>query len=110
MRSDLSAKEARDKADASKESYKELKADYDKKFEDLQGKFEKLAGRGKKILEGDDDAVDDVKKKLEKTRNMATDLMEKSEEFIKEHPVLVVGGAFIFGYLLGALNGRKSRD
>ena len=96
--------------DNAKDSIKEIKAEYDKKFEDIQKELNKALKGGKRVLEGDDDMMSDLKDRLEMTRSHAVDLLESGEDLVKAHPVLVVGGAMLVGILLGALLGRKSND
>ncbi len=105
----MAAKESRNgEEDARSESIKELRKEYDERLTEMQTSLNKALERGKKAVGVDEETIADLRERLDMTRARAMDVLESSEDVIREHPVLFVAGAMAIGILVGALVGRKS--
>jgi ElaB/YqjD/DUF883 family membrane-anchored ribosome-binding protein len=106
----LAAKESRNEEedDARNESIKELRKEFDERLTEMQTSLNKALERGKKAVGVDEETIADLRERLDMTRARAMDVLESSEDVIREHPVLFVAGAMAIGILVGALVGRKS--
>jgi ElaB/YqjD/DUF883 family membrane-anchored ribosome-binding protein len=86
-----------------------MRAEFDERIEKLQSKLNKSLEREGLSLEEQEDLVNTLRMTIEGARGRVRRDVDTSRETIREHPLLMVGGALAVGLMLGALF-AKSRD
>jgi ElaB/YqjD/DUF883 family membrane-anchored ribosome-binding protein len=100
------------------DTIKELRKDFDTRLEEMRKELQRDLKQSYKqgrraVREGEEslgDLRDDLEERMQVARTQVQDTYENTEQLIREHPVLVVGGALAVGILLGHLLGSKNRD
>ena len=64
----------------------------------------------KKTFVLEEASIADLRARLMATRDKALGLLETGEDAVREHPMVMVAGAFAIGVLLGTLFGRSRDD
>jgi ElaB/YqjD/DUF883 family membrane-anchored ribosome-binding protein len=99
-------------AASDEDSMEVLKRDFEKRLADIESKLERGTSRARKnLVEGDlGDLRDDFNTMAREARRRLNDSWETGEDFVRENPMLVLGGALAVGLVIGALLGRRTRD
>lgn len=79
----------------------------DDRLEIIQRKLSKSAEREKRIIE---EETEGLRERFTNIGSRAMDGVNKADDIVREHPVVVVGGVLAFGFLLGALLTRSGEE
>jgi ElaB/YqjD/DUF883 family membrane-anchored ribosome-binding protein len=95
-----------------------MRKDFDNRLEEMRKELQKdlkqTYKQGRRAVQDGEESLgdlrDDLEERMQVARTRVQDTYENTEQLIREHPVLVVGGALAVGILLGHLLGSKNRD
>ena len=94
-----------------------MRKDFDTRLEEMRKEVQKdlkaSYKQGRRVVQDSEESLgdirDEIEDRIEVARTQVQDTYENTEQLIREHPVLVVGGALAVGILLGHLLGSKNR-
>jgi ElaB/YqjD/DUF883 family membrane-anchored ribosome-binding protein len=89
------------------DALRQLKEDLDERLEVVQRQLSKSAERQKRIV---DEQTEGLRERFVRIGSSARDGFGRADDLVREHPVVLVGGALAFGLLLGALLSRSGED
>jgi ElaB/YqjD/DUF883 family membrane-anchored ribosome-binding protein len=88
------------------DAVQQLREDLDEKLDLIQRKLSKSAQREKVI----EDETEGLRYKFGRIGSRARDGVDRADDLVREHPVVIVGGVLAFGLLMGALLSRRTED
>jgi hypothetical protein len=91
------------------EAIRELKAEYGTRLQALQGSYAGASNGAGGAFDDDAETGFEAAAWSENTQGNAKGIAQKGRMFVKNHPILVIGGAVTIGFILGAFVGRRSR-
>ena len=93
------------------EATREMRKDFDKRFNDMEKLLRKnLAREQEEIEEGEGLNIDALRDNIMAARTRVAGAVKKGDKAVSDHPLLIVGGALAIGVLIGALAASKSRE
>jgi ElaB/YqjD/DUF883 family membrane-anchored ribosome-binding protein len=90
-------------------AFDELRTDLQKKLDEIQKRLEQSVEHERRAVV-DDETVANLRDRLEVARARVMDSLETGEDIVRQHPIIVLGGALAVGLLLGALLSHRSDD
>ena len=82
------------------DALQQLRDDLDDRLELIQRKLSKSAEREKKIIA---EEAEGLRERFSGISTRAMDGVDRADDLVRDHPVVVVGGVLALGMLLGAL-------
>lgn len=102
------------KQDFSREDWEEATAELRKEFDRRLREMEKQVRKGlaseRSEIEDEGVNLDTIKENLKVARGRMAGAIQRGDQAVSDHPLLVVGGALAVGVLIGALIATKGRD
>ena len=89
---------------------RQLREDFEERLNEMETKLSKSAQIDRKTLETEQDMMRELKHRFKAVGERMNDGVGRADDLVREHPVLVVGGALAVGLALGALLVSRSRD
>jgi ElaB/YqjD/DUF883 family membrane-anchored ribosome-binding protein len=88
---------------------RQLRDEFDQRFSELDERMSKSQRMERETLEQGQDVVRELRHRLREAGDRVNDGIDQADDLVRDHPVLVVGGALAVGLALGALLSVKSR-
>ena len=91
------------------EATRELR-DFDRRLREVERLVRKSLEHEQEQIDEEGISISSIRERLDDARGRIGGAVKKGDEVVSEHPLLVMGGAFAAGILIGALVSRKSRS
>lgn len=89
---------------------RQLREDFDRRFSEMEEKLSKSQRMERKTVDKEEDMMREFKQRFREAGEKMNDGIDRADDMVRDHPVLLVGGALAVGVALGALLSHKSRD
>ena len=76
----------------------------------MEGRLSKSLNTERRTMGKEQETMKELKRRFGAVGDRMSDGIDRADDMVKDHPVLVVGGALAVGMALGALLIGRSRD
>lgn len=87
----------------------DLRRDLERRLDEMQTKVDRASERSKRAILNEE-TMANLRDRLDNARSKVMDSLETGDDIVREHPLIVLGGALAVGLLLGAVLSRKGND
>ncbi|MDA4134420.1 MAG: hypothetical protein OK441_02500 [Thaumarchaeota archaeon] len=89
---------------------RQLREDLEERLTAMEEKLSKTMNTERRTLEKEQDVMRELRHRFKAAGERVSEGVDRADDMVKDHPVLVVGGALAVGLALGALLTSRRRD